>query len=283
MVGFWVCKEAILRNHKVIGIGRTNRHSLGGMQFKEVDLVNTYNLTNTLKSCEPDLIIHLAANTNQKTCEENSKATWDLHVESSALLASFARKRNAKLIHISTEAVYGYAKNGLWSESDICYPRGCYAITKRHAEDAILNEDPNALVLRVTPVGVTPKTNQSSLVEWIVKTLKKGQIINGYQDVFFTPISSKMLAKLILNQSVRNLNGTYNWGIHESISKCDFAMLIAKYLGYPSNSVIPISKLLDGNICQGGMNSTKLSTALGVQLPTTGELISDLTVMVNGG
>jgi dTDP-4-dehydrorhamnose reductase len=282
MVGFWVCKGAIYQNHKVVGIGRTNRHSLEGMEFKEVDLTDTHNLTNTLKSCEPDLIIHLAANTNQKACKENSQATWDLHVESSALLASFARKKDAKLIYISTEAVYGYFNNSLRNELDICSPIGCYATTKYHAEDAILKECPQALILRVTPVGVTPKTNQSSLVEWIVKTLESGLIINGYQDVFFTPISSKMLADLILNRFAQQLYGIYNWGIRESISKYDFAMLIAKSLGYPKHSVIPTCKSVNGNIYQGGMDSTKLSIALGSQPPTSGDLMSDLSLMIKG-
>ena len=64
-------------------------------------------------------------------------------------------------------------------------------------------------------------------MDWIVTSIKKNQEISIYQDVYFTPVGSKTLCSVISNIIDNRTSGTYNFGSNRSISKADFAKIVA--------------------------------------------------------
>jgi dTDP-4-dehydrorhamnose reductase len=275
MVGYAVCKAAIERNYLVTGLARHDRHALPGMRFETIDLQYTDSLDSVFDQLKPDVVIHLSANTNQSECELNPESTRNLHVDASGLLAAASFKIGSKFIHISTEAVYGNLGLGLRKETDLCKPEGVYAITKKEGEIQVLAQHPEALILRVTPVGYAPNGTGKTLVEWLMGQLRSGQTITGYKDVHFTPVSSFSLARLIFDPRLDGVRGIYNWGNSEALSKYEFALLLASSIGYSTDSIRAGARH-DSSPFYGGMSSHALSNLTGIPQPTTADLILDL-------
>ena len=276
MVGYAVCREALKQSMEVIGCGRDDRHRIPGMRFVHVDLTDAVAVTAMLQESAPELVIHLAANTSHGECERNPAATRRLHVDASEQLAGLALNLAARFVHISTEAVYGNLGTGCRLESDVCQSTGVYATTKRQAEERVLQVNPGALVLRVTPVGFTPNGSGRSLAEWLLGQFVRGNDVTGFVDAWFTPISSSLLAELLMNPKLANVCGIYNWGIGEVMTKYDFAVGLAEVLGLRESKVLAGRRDPDGNGCHGGMDATALATALRIPLPSAAALFADL-------
>jgi len=277
MVGYAVCREAIDQGLNVFGLGRENRHFLPGMSFIHGDLTNTDALKSILENIAPDLVIHLAANTDHKACEHSPEATRQLHVDASEYLAETTGLLGGRFVHISTEAVYGNLGPGKRRETEECFPQGVYATTKKEAEQRVLQANPDALVLRVTPVGFAPNGAKKTLAEWLFQQFSQDKRVTGYDDVFFTPVSSYSLARLVLNQKLIGHHGIYNWGNMEILSKYDFACSLASSLGFKDAKIDSGRHSLNGDPLHGGLDSTALSKALGIPEPSKEDLLTDLT------
>lgn len=262
MVGYATCRAGLEQNWQIHPIGRTDRHLLP--HFQVVDLCDDAKLAQLVNQPPPDLLINLAAMTNHTECQNNPELTKKLHVEVPKSLSKWADREQFKLIHISTEAVYGYNKAlpGKFNETDPCEPKGVYAITKREGESAILDHNPDATVLRCTPVGFSPVGFGTTLFEWVVRELKKGEPITGYSNAWFTPVSSFNLADLLFDETFHTISGCYNWGIQDSINKYEFASLIARELGYPDGTVIASDSFAGGETMNGALDSSVLQQKL---------------------
>jgi dTDP-4-dehydrorhamnose reductase len=276
MVGYAMCRVAIDQSYIVTGFGRYDRHAIPGMQFESVDLLDLDRLASAFRHHRPDLVIHLAANTNQSECERSPELAKRLHVDASATLAAASFKLGSRFVYISTEAVYGNLGPGKRKETDACKPEGVYARSKKEGEEQVLSHHPEALALRVTPVGYAPNGTGRTFVEWLVHQLGSGQSINGYTDVYFTPVSSYALARLILCPGLDGHSGIYNWGNSESLSKYEFACRLTKSLGYETDSILPGRRFPGGDAFHGGMDSSALSNLLEIPQPSTEELFADL-------
>lgn len=276
MVGYAVCREAVDQQYNVVGLGRENRHAISGMRFVHIELTDSDAVSATMEEHVPDLVVHLAANTNHDACERDPKLTRILHVDASEHLAKLSRNQDSRFVHVSTEAVYGNLGPGCRKETDVCRPAGIYAATKMEAEEKIMKSHPGALILRVTPVGVSPNGNGRALVEWLLCQFEQGNVITGFKDVLFTPISSYSLARLILNPTLSRISGIYNWGISEVLSKYDFAMRLATAIGFDTAKIHPGNRSPTGDAHHGELDSSALSRALGIPLQSAAELFSDL-------
>lgn len=276
MVGYAICRMAIEQNYHVTGLARQDRYVLPGMDFQNVDWNSAVMVDSILEHHQPDIVVHLAANTNHSECERDPESARKLHVDVSASLAAASLKIASRFIHISTEAVYGDLGQDLRKETDICKPEGVYATTKREGEIQVLRQHPEALILRVTPVGYAPNGLGRTLVEWLLGKLLAGESITGYTDVHFTPVSSVSLARLILDPRLEGLHGIYNWGNSEAMSKYRFACLFAASLGHQNGSIQPGVRTASCRSFQGGMDSSLLSELAGIPQPSTWELIESL-------
>jgi len=86
-----------------------------------------------------ETVIHLAAVSGIKPCNENAYKAERLNADATLELASACSRSGSvkKFIFASSSAVYGEAENYLIDESHECHPRSLYGETKLKAEDCI--------------------------------------------------------------------------------------------------------------------------------------------------
>jgi len=276
MVGNAMCHEAINQGLNVVGAGRQDRHRISGVRFRNVELTNDVSLTDLVKNSEPDFIINLAANTDHQACEQDPDAAYKLHVQTAGVLASLASTVGARLIHVSSEAVYGDLGRGPHTEREMCKPHGIYAATKKGGEEQVLANNSEALVIRCTPVGIVDGEHRS-LAGWLYNQLKQGQQVTGYEDWIFSPVSTRSLARLILDPRLDGLSGVFNWGVDDAISKLTFVKGMASALGYEASIIVAGHRFDNGTFYDVSLDSGKLARESGIQVLALRELFEDLS------
>ena len=147
-----------------------------------------------------DIIIHCAAFTNLSYCDEHLEDAMFLHGKVVPVLQSKCKR----LIYISTNP----------TDSN-----RVYYVSKRLGEKNTLvrKED---LVIRVNIYG------NKGLTEWGLSKLRNREVLTGYTNVIFNPVSVRQLSNYIYNNT--NIHtGIINVGTIGAISKYDFLKLVA--------------------------------------------------------
>ena len=137
---------------------------------------------------KPEVVIHLAAKSGLKNCEENPDSAFNCNVFGTYNVIKTCAEMNSKLIFISSREVYGETINESTKEDDPLFPNNIYGITKMLAETLIINTSQkynvDYIILRLTNVfGPGPyERGVNKIIKMAVKD-KKIQIYGGEQVV----------------------------------------------------------------------------------------------------
>ena len=102
----------------------------------ELDITDLGSVLDVVRRERPDLIVHAAAYTNVGGAEKDREKCWAVNVEGTRHLAQAANEVGAKLLHVSTDYVFG-GEQGNYRESDTPGPVvNYYSLTKLVAEEA---------------------------------------------------------------------------------------------------------------------------------------------------
>ena len=137
---------------------------------------------------KPEVVIHLAAKSGLKNCEENPDSAFNCNVFGTYNVIKTCAEMNSKLIFISSREVYGETINESTKEDDPLFPNNIYGITKMLAETLIINMSQkynvDYIILRLTnlfgPGAYERGVNR--IIKMAVKD-KKIQIYGGEQAV----------------------------------------------------------------------------------------------------
>jgi dTDP-4-dehydrorhamnose reductase len=269
LLGLNLALEAAAKGHSVTGV--TNRNRLKTREFEclTADLLEPGTLENLLEHTQPDWVIHCAALANVDACEERPELAQRLNSEIPGKLARLVARGGARLVHISTDAVFDGQRGG-YREGDAPNPLSTYARTKLTGEYQVAAANPQAIIARVNLFGWSV-SGQRSLAEFFVNHLQAEEPVNGFTDVFFCPLLVNDIAHLLLRMLALELSGLFHVVSSECLSKYDFGMHLARRFGLDASLIRPTS------VTQGGLKAArspnltldthKLSTALGESPP----------------
>jgi len=157
---------------------------------QELDITNRKEVFDYIKNNDIDTIIHTAALTNVRSCEENKSLTWKTNVDGTKNLvdAILELNKNIYFIYVSTACVFD-GHSGMYKESSIPYPENFYALTKLIAEHEV-NKLSNYLIIRTNFV-----------------TKKKWPYPKAFTDRFGTYLFSEGVARGIKDVHDSHLQG----------------------------------------------------------------------------
>jgi len=175
---------------------------------EELDITNKSEVNQYFQNHEITTIIHTAAMTKVRSCEENKELAWKTNVEGTQNLVDAANrsKTNPKFVYISTACVFD-GHIGMYKESDIPYPENFYALTKLIGEQEVskLND---YLILRTNFVAK-----------------KKWPYPKAFTDRFGTYLFAEQVAEGIADIINANLNGTVHVVGDKKLSMYDLAKI----------------------------------------------------------
>jgi dTDP-4-dehydrorhamnose reductase len=218
----------------VLATGFTNSQALESVQVP-LDILHFEAAADLFESHEFDVVINCVGYTNVDKCEINPEASWALNVNAAHLLSILCKETSNKLVHISTDHFWSEDLNPR-SEALDSIPMNQYGSNKLSAEKIVLRTNPGSLVIRTNFFGWGPR-HKPSIVDWILQQLESKGQVNAFEDVFFSPVSISQLYLAINKLLEVNASGVVNVCANESISKYDFAVLVAEKFGFKAEQV----------------------------------------------
>jgi dTDP-4-dehydrorhamnose reductase len=211
--------------HELIAIYHRHAIELEGVQSVSADLCQPGRSKELCDRFQPDWVIHCAADTSIDEIESDPERAFRMNRDMAGNVAKAAKETGAKLVHISTDAVFD-GREGPYREGDPTEPVNVYGKSKLAGEQAVQAVYPEALIIRTNIFGwnAQPKT---SLAEWFINNLMQGIPCKGFVDVYFNPLLVNQLWG-ILNSLMRlDLGGVFHLGSDQCISKYEFGVRLA--------------------------------------------------------
>ncbi|MFT8554789.1 MAG: dTDP-4-dehydrorhamnose reductase [Zymomonas mobilis] len=283
------------RNDIILVIGVNGQLATSLSKFKKNNIVFVgrpkfdFNRLESISECideyQPNLVINTAAWTAVDLAESNRDSARQANYFGPKELARVCKKIDIPLIHISTDYVYAGDKGNPYIETDPIKPETVYGKTKAEGEQAVLEENPNSVILRTSWVYASHGKN---FVRTIINAAKEKSQIKVVGDQYGNPTSADDLAKAILIISEGLLNnkwpqyqGIYHASGTGDTNWYDFSRTIlfeSQKYGIVIPEITPI-KTLDWPTAakrpqDSRLNCDKLKKIFGITLPDWQESIS---------
>ena len=238
--------------------------------FKTDDTVffDTLNLDNPdnfdVKKFQPNVIVHCGALTHVDYCETNEQESYKKTVLSTKNIVDLAVQLNSKLVFISTDYIFD-GTNGPYAETDKPNPISIYGKHKLEAENYVLDNINEAIVLRITNV-YGDEIRGKNFVSRIVEQAQNNQHLTLKLpiDQYATPINAADIARclyLLLNDKQ---NGIFNIASTDYMNRVQLALRILHYFPNASYDLIPLKTTVlnqpASRPLQGGLKNEKIAT-----------------------
>ena len=186
-----------------------------GITRQDVDLTDAAKLTGVVRSLKPLAIIHCAALSRTKDCQQDPELARRINVEVTAHLAQLSQ--DIPFIFLSSGEVFD-GRTGWYGETDEPNPINVYGRTKLQAEETVF-KNPRHTVVRIVLTAGTSKTGDKSFVEEMCRTAKAGKDVTLYADEFRCPLPAGVIARAIWALVDLKQPGLYHLGGCERLSR----------------------------------------------------------------
>lgn len=265
--------SALSSEHDVVGIYNSNKVEFKGAKTIQSDLASPESV-NLITSLSPDIVLNCAALTDVDRCEKNPEEAYRHNVETAIHVSQGAMQSKARLIHVSTDAVFD-GREGRYDENDTPNPVNEYGRSKWAAERVIRSVHGDSIVVRTNIYGCNKHKEKKSLAEWILGRLQNNKTVPGFEDVYFSPIYTNQLISIVERIIPTSVTGLLHVAGRDRISKYSFAEMVADVFGY-KNSQIITSSIDEVNLeaprpTDCSLDSSYVEKKVGSRLPSTKE------------
>tara|TARA_B110001454_G_scaffold219059_1_gene249674 strand:+ start:1329 stop:2240 length:912 start_codon:yes stop_codon:yes gene_type:complete len=274
---------------KIYGTYNERKPLFDFAKIEKLNILDNEKTNNILKSIKPDYVIITSALSNVDYCELHKEEAEEVNVDAVKKIFSLCEELNCKLIHISSDSVFDGTKKSPYLEEDMPNPLNIYGKTKLSSEKIILQNSNNLVIRASVLYGWLPdyltRISSSSMknnnfVQWLIQNLKNNKKVNIITDENSSPILVNDFARSIINLIEGNFKGIYHSSPPIEISRYDFSIKIANYLGYNEKLIHPVTNKELGRYVITGknkcLNSNKISKETGFKFLNLNESIEEL-------
>jgi len=189
-----------------------------GLTRAELELTDMSKVEARIHALKPDLLIHCAALSRTKDCEQDPDQARRINVEATAHLAQLSQ--DIPFIFLSSGEVFD-GKTGWYGETDEPNPINVYGQTKLEAEQAVLQNPRHT--------AGTSERGDRSFVEDMYRSAMAGKDVTLYADEFRCPLPAGVIARAIWELVDRKQSGLYHLGGSERLSRWDIGEILLSW------------------------------------------------------
>ena len=211
------------------------------MDYVQMDITNSQEVTETIKKVNPDVVVHCAAWTAVDLAEEseNKEKVMAINVGGTENIAKVCKELDCKMVYISTDYVFDGYGTRPWEEDCKDYaPLNVYGESKLMGEKVVSLNLEKYFIVRIAWVfGV----NGNNFIKTMLNVGKKFDTLKVVNDQIGTPTYTYDLSRLLVDMIETHKYGYYH-ATNEGgyISWYDFACEIFKQAGY-NTKVNPVT------------------------------------------
>jgi dTDP-4-dehydrorhamnose reductase len=176
-------------------------HEVVALDHSDIEIADPASVERTLAAHRPDVVVNTAAMHNVDRCEQEPTRAFEVNGVGPLNLARASKRLDFKLIHISTDYVFGGRRSDPYHESDLPAPLNIYGVTKLSGEYAVLAASSSALVVRTSGLyGAHPCRAKGGLnfVELMLKLGRERGTVKVVTDETVSPTSTWDLARQLV-------------------------------------------------------------------------------------
>ena len=188
-----------------------------------------------LDSFHPDLIMHCGALTHVDYCEANEEESYAKTVLSTINVTKLCNSCKARMIYVSSDYVFD-GENGPYDENAKVNPISVYGSHKLEAEQAVLEQVPNSIVIRITNVYGDEERKKNFIIRIVDK------ILNGQPmelklpvDQYATPVNAYDVARTLYLLARDKKAGIYNISSDDYLNRVELVEKIISH--FPKNKI----------------------------------------------
>jgi len=234
-----------------------------------LDIRDENNVEKTITKIQPDIVIHTAALAVVDKCETDRELAYSINVKGTENILKACEKNSAKIVYISTTAVFDGSKNEYF-EYDEPSPLNYYGETKAIAEKKIQQSKLDYLILRTDqPYCWIEEWQRSNSVIRILNDFSSNKIHNEVSDWYNKPTFAPNFVENTMKLIDLNSNGIFHIVGTDFINRFDWAMILCDVFQLDKNKITKIlSKDLNlpakrGNV---NVNNEKITKETGIPM-----------------
>ncbi|HNX81572.1 MAG TPA: SDR family oxidoreductase [Candidatus Omnitrophota bacterium] len=268
LVGSYLYKSISL--HTSV-IGTYQKFAIPGLQ--PLDISSDHNISKLIETVNPEFVFLPAAFTHVDACEEKKDFCKAINVDGVHNVIKALRGTNTALIYFSTDFIFD-GKDGPYTEESKPNPISYYGETKLNAEQLIIENLRNYLIIRTTCVyGAEPQ--EKNFVMALIKKLRLKEAIEAPFDQITTPTYAGNLAEITWRLVQERKTGIFNVVGANRMSRLDFANLAADTFGLDKRFIRGVTtdslNRKARRPLNAGLTIDKIEKTLGIRIPTPNE------------
>jgi dTDP-4-dehydrorhamnose reductase len=199
--------------------------SVTSLRIEDLDIADAEATRTVVDRLKPDLILNAAAYTAVDRAETEVDLAYAANRDGPANLAAAAAATGAKLVHVSTDFVFGGDAARAYPPSATTEPLGVYGASKRAGEIAVLEGLPDALIVRTAWVYSAGGAN---FLKTMLRLMESRDEVRVVGDQIGTPTAAVDLARAIWGLVGHGATGMFHVTNAGVASWYDFAQAIAE-------------------------------------------------------
>jgi len=238
MLGSAVLPAFIAAGHKVDATDLVPRE---GISF--LDVRDYVAIQQAISYTDPDIILHLAAETDLERCEMDRDHAWLTNAVGTQNVALIAAQYDIPMVYISTAGVFDGTKATAYDEFDRPNPINVYGASKYAGERSVRQLRKHFIVRAGWMIGGHALDHK--FVSKVIAQLDAGAgIIRAVDDKWGTPTYTADFAANLLELIETPLYGLYHMTCEGGGTRYDVAKEIVAHLGRTDVTVVTASSKL---------------------------------------
>jgi len=210
--------------------------------LESLDVRDTDALRRHLDRFQPDLVLHLAAETDLEYCESHPAIAEATNSLATRELSRLVERRGVTLVYISTAGVFDGRKDTPYTEADAPNPIMVYGRTKLDGEVHVRTWCSRHYVIRAGWMVGGGRGKDKKFVAKILRQLSEGRtVIHAVDDKWGTPTYTHDFAMNLFRLLESGQSGTYHMVCEGSGTRFDIARHIVGACGREDVEVRPVS------------------------------------------
>ena len=198
------------------------------IDIDELDITDKNAVCEFIGKHKPDAVINCAAMTNVDACQTEFEIAMKVNAIGPRNLAIACKENGAKLLHVSTDYVFGGTGTVPYREWDICNPQSVYGASKYLGEQYVREFCDKYFIVRTSWLyGYIGK----NFVKTMVRLGKSRDSISVVNDQRGNPTNAEDLAHHLLKLAVCEEYGVYHCTGEGECTWYDFACKIMEEFG----------------------------------------------------
>ncbi len=236
MLGTALCP--VLRHSGYSVIATDIKPAESDMEY--LDVTDFLKIREKIKEHKPDIIFHLAAETDVDKAETEVNHAYSVNTLGTENIALVCKEFDIELIYISSATIFDGEKDEPYTEFDRPNPKNIYGKTKWEGEKIVKDFMNRYYIIRGSWM-MGGKEKDKKFVAKIIKLMEERKEISVVNDKFGSLTYTEDLSRCLVKLVETKRHGTYHMSNQGACSRYEIACKIKEYLRKDKIRIKPVT------------------------------------------